>query len=433
MVITYEEALNWMLNRTKFGIVPGLQRMEEMLTRLNNPQEKVKVVHVAGTNGKGSTISYLQSILLEAGYTVGTFTSPYIIEYREQIMFCGEMIQEEVFIQLVNHFIPIVEEVEKLPCGAPTEFEIITAMAFYYFGEIREHDLFLVEVGLGGLEDCTNVMTPLLSIITSIGHDHHQILGDTIEEITFHKAGIIKEGIPTITAELKEEALNIIRNMAIKNGAVLYEFGKHISVQHINNDNGEKFTYYGINTSIENVEISMLGKHQIRNASCALMAIEILSKKYNMKFSANDIKAGLKRAHKPGRLEILTSEPMVVIDGAHNVEGIKSLVETIKTHFEREEIKILFSALKDKEVEEMVAALREIAKDITITTFQFPRAMSEKELIECAVELNLTYENDYRIAIDNNLKKIQKNGTLLITGSLYFISNVRKYLLSKNV
>jgi len=433
MVFTYEEALNWMLNRTKFGIVPGLQRMEEMLTRLNNPQEKVKVVHVAGTNGKGSTISYLQSILLDAGYTVGTFTSPYIIDYREQIMFCGEMIQEEVFIQLVNHFIPIVEEVEKLPCGAPTEFEIITAMAFYYFGEIRENDLFLVEVGLGGLEDCTNVITPLISIITSIGHDHHQILGDTIEAITLHKAGIIKAGVPTITAELKEEALNIIRNMAIKNGAELYEFGKHISVQHINSDNGEKFTYYGINSSIENVEISMLGKHQIRNASCALMAIEILSKKYNMKFSTKDIKEGLKRAHKPGRLEILISEPMVLIDGAHNVEGIKSLVETIKTHFEREEIKILFSALKDKEVEEMVAALREIAKDITITTFQFPRAMSEKELVECAVKLNLTYENDYRTAIDYNLKKIQKNGTLLITGSLYFISDVRKYLLSNNV
>lgn len=432
MIGTYEAALNWMLNRTKFGIVPGLQRMEEMLVRLDNPHHHIKAVHVAGTNGKGSTISYLQSILLEAGYAVGTFTSPYIIDYREQIMFNGEMIGEEDFILLVNKMIPIVEEVEKLPCGAPTEFEIITTMAFYYFGKVKQNDLFIVEVGLGGLEDCTNVITPLLSIITSIGHDHHQILGNSIEEITVHKAGIIKKGIPTITTELKEESLNIIRKMAIKNESALYEYEKHFLAKDINSKNSEKFNYVGHQNTFEQLEISMLGQHQIRNASCAIMAIEILSNTYGLQVTENELKLGLQNAKKPGRLEKISTEPMILIDGAHNLEGIKSLVQTMKSHFNQNEISIVFSALRDKDVIEMVEELKKLTENITITTFDYPRAMSGEELIHTAQTMNLNYEIDLYKIIERNVKKIQKNGILLITGSLYFISDVRKYLINKN-
>jgi dihydrofolate synthase / folylpolyglutamate synthase len=432
MVNIYREALNWMLNRTKFGIVPGLQRMEEMLARLDHPQHDVKVVHVGGTNGKGSTIAYLQSIILESGYTVGTFTSPYIIDYREQIMFCGEMMKEEEFIDLVNLMIPIVEEVEQLPCGAPTEFEIITAMAFYFFGKVKECDLFLVEVGLGGLEDCTNVMTPLISIITSVGHDHQQILGNSLEEIATHKAGIIKSGIPIITAELKEEALNIIRNMAIKNGAEYYEYGNQFKAIQLKNESAELFNFVGIDSSIEKLELSMLGEHQIRNASCAIMAVDLLMKKYDMKFNEDAMHSGIKKATKAGRFELISTNPFIFIDGAHNEEGIKSLVNTVKSHFHEKEITILFSALKDKNVFEMVKELQEITNDITMTTFDFPRSMNVEELISSANMLNINYESDFVTAIDTKIKKIQKNGILLITGSLYFISNVRKYLLSKN-
>ncbi len=431
MVNTYEEALKWMYNRTKFGIVPGLQRMEEMLERLGNPQLSVKAIHVAGTNGKGSTITFLQSILLDAGYTVGTFTSPYILDYREQIMFCGEMISEKEFIQLVNCMIPIVEEVGKLPCGAPTEFEIITTMAFYFFGKLKEHDIFLVEAGLGGLEDCTNVMTPLISVITSIGHDHQQILGETIEEITMHKAGIIKKGIPIVSAELKDKALTIIRNVAIENEADYFEYGKHFFASPLKVSLFEKFNYQGINTLIENIELSMLGKHQIRNASCAICVVQLLQNKYGMKFSEVNIKRGLNIAKKAGRLERIASNPIIYIDGAHNVEGIKSLVETMKSHFHDKKIKILFSALKDKNVQEMLKELREITNNIVMTTFDFPRAMNKDELISNANILNIKYESDLSIAIDKNIKDSQENEIVLITGSLYFISVVRRYLLKK--
>lgn len=432
MVSTYNEALNWMLNRTKFGIVPGLQRMEEMLLRLDQPHHHIKAIHVAGTNGKGSTISYLQSILLEAGYKVGAFTSPYIIDYREQIMFNGEMIGIEDFIMLVNKMIPIVEEVEKLPCGAPTEFEILTTMAFYYFGKVKEHDLFLVEVGLGGLEDCTNVITPLISIITSIGHDHHQILGNTIEEITVQKAGIIKKGIPTITAELKEEALNIIQKMAIKNESTLYKYNQNFTAIEIKSMDHEHFNYTSSQNKFEQLEISMLGQHQIRNASCAIMAIEILTDTYGFKVTETGLKSGLKKAFREGRLEKIMTEPMILIDGAHNIEGIHSLIQTMNAHFNQQDITIVFSALKDKDVIEMVELLQNITKNIVMTTFEFPRAMSHEELIHTAQTLNVDYEIDFNEAIEKNVKKIQKNGILLLTGSLYFISDVRKYLVNKH-
>ncbi|MEE6449658.1 folylpolyglutamate synthase/dihydrofolate synthase family protein [Gottfriedia acidiceleris] len=431
MVNTYKEALKWMYNRTKFGIVPGLQRMEEMLVRLGNPQLSVKAIHVAGTNGKGSTIAFLQSILLDAGYSVGTFTSPYILDYREQIMFGGEMISEQEFIQLVNCMIPVVEEVEQLPCGAPTEFEIITTMAFYFFGKMKEHDIFLVEAGLGGLEDCTNVMTPLISIITSIGHDHQQILGETIEEITKHKAGIIKKGIPIVTAEMKGEALTIIQNAAIKNEADYFEYGKNFFASPLKDPHYEKFNYKDNDRLIENIELSMLGHHQIRNASCAICVVQLLQYKYGMKFNEENIKRGLKLAQKAGRLELIVSNPVIYIDGAHNVEGIKSLVETMNNRFLDKQIKILFSALKDKNALEMLNELREITNKIVMTTFDFPRAMNKDELISNANKLNIKYESDLSIAIDKNLKDLQENEILLITGSLYFISVVRKYLLKK--
>lgn len=433
MVCTYNEALNWMLNRTKFGIVPGLQRMEEMLLRLDQPHHHIKAIHVAGTNGKGSTISYLQSILLEADYKVGAFTSPYIIDYREQIMFNGDMIEIEDFIMLVNKMIPIVEEVEKLPCGAPTEFEILTTMAFYYFGKVKEHDLFLVEVGLGGLEDCTNVISPLISIITSIGHDHHQILGHTIKEITVQKAGIIKKGIPTVTAELKEEALNIIQKMAIKNESTLYEYDQHFTAIEMKSlDYEQHFNYTSSHNKFEQLEISMLGQHQIRNASCAIKAIEILTNTYGFKVTEIQLKSGLKKAYREGRLEKMMTEPMILIDGAHNIEGIQSLIQTMNSHFNQHEITIVFSALKDKEVIEMVELLQNITKNIIMTTFDFPRAMSHEELIHTAKKVKVDYEIDFNEAIEKNIKKIQKNGILLLTGSLYFISDVRKYLVNKH-
>lgn len=214
MFQTYEEALKWIHSRLTFGIKPGLQRMEWMMEKLDHPERRCRFIHVAGTNGKGSTIAFMQEVLKAAEYKVGAFTSPYLESFNERITIDGNPISEEEILQLSNVIKPVVDELEKTELGAPTEFEVITAMMFYYFGKINVPDVVLLETGLGGKWDSTNIANPILSVITMIGHDHLNILGSTIEEIAEQKAGIIKNGVPVITAVEQKEALDVIERVA---------------------------------------------------------------------------------------------------------------------------------------------------------------------------------------------------------------------------
>ncbi|HZG60709.1 MAG TPA: folylpolyglutamate synthase/dihydrofolate synthase family protein [Anoxybacillus sp.] len=431
MIRTYDEAVKWIHGRLSFGIKPGLKRMEWLMERLGYPHRRIKAIHVAGTNGKGSTVCYLRHILQEAGYFVGTFTSPYVEQFNERISVNGTPISDEEIVELVNIIKPLVEEVEQTELGAPTEFEVITAMAMYYFGKMNIQDVVIFEAGLGGRFDSTNIIYPLISIITNIGFDHTHILGDTLEKIAFEKAGIIKAGVPVITAAEQEEALQVIFEKAKAVKAKPYVLGKDFVINdHESVKDGERFSLHTLFSKYENLTISMLGFHQVKNAALAVMTVDYLKTYYSFIIEEEALRSGLEKAKWIGRFEKVCDKPTVIIDGAHNEEGIDSLVATLKTHYHGRNIHILFSCLKDKHAQEMIRKLEEVASTITFTSFDFPRAYSGEELWTISEHHKKKYNENYKEALEQTKEDAGKDdGVVVITGSLYFISEVRKSLL----
>ncbi|MBM7660649.1 dihydrofolate synthase/folylpolyglutamate synthase [Bacillus mesophilus] len=427
MFTSYADALDWIHSRLKLGIKPGLRRMEWMMERLGHPERNIKSIHVGGTNGKGSTVSYMRAVLQEAGYQVGTFTSPYIEQFNERISVNGVPITNEEMVTLANQIKPLVEELEQTDLGSPTEFEVITAMSFYYFGKLNPVDFVLYEVGLGGRFDSTNIIHPVLSVITTIGLDHMAILGDTIEQISFEKAGIIKSGVPIIAGVQQEEAIEVIAKTANQKMARLYLVNREFSVLNCQSTaEGEFFTYQSERTTYEDLFITMKGSHQVLNASLAVKAIEYLNTYLSVQVDEVHIRAGLEKMYWIGRFEKIQDKPTVIIDGAHNREGIRELVKTVNVHLVNQPITVIFSALEDKPLDEMVTQLDEIAESIIYTSFDFPRATSAEKLYSMQPLEKAKAVEDFKEAIDEELTNIDH--VIVITGSLYFISQVRQYL-----
>lgn len=435
MIHTYEEALSWIHGRLRLGIKPGLSRMEWMMERLGHPVNKIKAIHVAGTNGKGSTVSYLRNILQEAGYKVGTFTSPYIETFNERISVNGYPISDDEIVSLLNAIKPLAEELEELELGGPTEFEVITAMALYYFGERADIDFVIMEVGLGGRFDSTNIIKPLASVITSIGLDHMNILGESIEEIASEKAGIIKQNIPVVSAVSQEEAIDIIFNKAKEEKSPFYQLEQDFFILNHQSNNGETFTLKAHNKTFQNLTITMKGAHQVRNASLAVIVVQILQTNGVLQVRDSQLVAGLAKTKWIGRFEEISKEPQVILDGAHNPEGVKSLVDTIKTHLSDKKVHLIFSALADKKLHVMIEQLEEVAHTLTFTSFEFPRAAKTSELYENSSrgEKIRTIDN-WHEALDHEIEHVasEENAVLVVTGSLYFIAEVRSYLVKKN-
>jgi dihydrofolate synthase/folylpolyglutamate synthase len=431
MFTSYAETLDWIHSRLKLGIKPGLRRMEWMMERLGHPERNIKSIHVGGTNGKGSTVSYLRAILQEAGYQVGTFTSPYIEQFNERISVNGDPITNDEMVTLANQIKPLVEELEQTELGSPTEFEVITAMSFYYFGKLKPVDFVLYEVGLGGRFDSTNIIHPVLSIITTIGLDHMAILGDTISQIAFEKAGIIKSGVPIITGVQQEEAIEVIAKTAKEKMARFYLINRNFSILDSQSTaEGEFFTYQSERTTYQNLFITMKGSHQVLNASLAVKAIEYLQTYLSVQVDEIHIRAGLEKMYWIGRFEKIQDKPTVIIDGAHNREGIRELVKTVKVHLANQPITVIFSALEDKPLDEMVTQLDEIAASIIYTSFEFPRATSAEKLYSLQPLEKAKAVENFKEAIDQELRN--KDHAIIITGSLYFISQVRQYLKETN-
>lgn len=419
---TYEEAIDWINSRLKFGIKPGLERMEWMMKKLGSPEKKLKVIHIGGTNGKGSTVTYLRSILNEAGYRVGTFTSPYIETFNERISVNGQPITDEEIIQLVNSIQPFVEEIETTNLGSLTEFEVITVMAIYYFAYMNPMDMTIFEVGLGGRLDSTNILQPILSIITNIGMDHVNILGHTVAEIAFEKAGIIKNEIPVITGAKQKEALEVIKNKSKDMNAKLFISKDDFKVENIRTlHRGEQFTFSYSNGQYQNLVINMLGKHQIENAILAIGAAIFLHIDEPM------IREGLKKAFWPGRMEVLSEHPFVIVDGAHNPEGINSLINTLQEHFPYKKKKMIFAALSDKELTNMIQPLAKLDAEVYFTEFDFPRAASAEELFSLHLLPQAKVNKNWKKLLEEMFNALEENEMLIISGSLYFISNVKLF------
>lgn len=429
MFQTYDEVYEWIHSHIKFGIKPGLERMEWMLGKLRNPEKSLKAIHVGGTNGKGSTVTYIQSILKAAGYQIGTFTSPAIEHFNERISVNGSPITDQEMIEVASTMQPITKEMEDLEIGPPTEFEIITTMAIYYFSKVNPVDLAIIEVGLGGRYDSTNVIQPLLSIITNIGYDHTQILGDTIEQIAFEKAGIIKEKTLIITAEQSAEALHVIHQEASRKQAPLLRCGKDFFVTNEESiQQGERFTYEDEQHTYDQLTVRLIGKHQTVNAACALTAIHELRTNFSFQVNEIQIRNGFMAASWPGRFELLQRTPPIIIDGAHNPEGLHAFIQSISSRYAQKKIKIVFAALEDKDIFQMVQILQKAPCELYLTEFDHPRAAAIDQLTELG-HSNIQLSTDWKLLLSQLVSTMRDEEVLAITGSLYFIAQVKPFLL----
>ncbi|EPD4908683.1 TPA: bifunctional folylpolyglutamate synthase/dihydrofolate synthase [Listeria innocua] len=422
---SYQEALDWIHGTLRLGIKPGLARMEYIMEKLNHPEKANKWVHIAGTNGKGSTLTFIRSSLEEAGYKTGTFTSPYIETFNERISVNGIPVSDQMIVDLANRIKPIAEELEKTVYGPPSEFEIITAMMFLCFAEYEPIDIGIIEVGLGGRLDSTNVLTPLISVITTIGMDHMEFLGNSIEQIAGEKAGIIKPGIPVISGVIQKEAQEVIINNAVRNNSNVAWLNKDFFIQ----NRGDEITFRTSHgDEIPDITIGLLGIHQLNNAAVAIKVLQYLNTFSSYEINQSAIKQGLKKAFWPGRMELLDVKPFIMLDGAHNPEGVKTFADSIKTYPGHK--KIIVSILKDKNYQEMIALLKTIPDtEILLTTFDYPRAMSDYEVTQIGTIEGISTNPNWKQALDD-IKEIKNDTKFFVTGSLYFISEVRKYLLT---
>ncbi|MBW5172412.1 bifunctional folylpolyglutamate synthase/dihydrofolate synthase [Streptococcus pneumoniae] len=411
----------------------GLERMVELLALRGNPHLKLKVIHIGGTNGKGSTITFLKNMLEKLGLRVGVFSSPYLIHYTDQISINGESIPKARLEDLMADYQSLLEGEAAANLQGTTEFEIITAIAYDYFAS-EQVDVAIMEVGMGGLLDSTNVCQPILTGITTIGLDHVALLGDTLEAIAEQKAGIIKQGIPLVTGRIAPEALAVIDRIAEGKDAPRLAYGTDYQVRHQESVvTGEVFDYTSA-VRQGRFQTSLLGLYQIENAGMAIALLDTFCQEDGRELASNDfLGQALEETSWPGRLEIVSRDPLMILDGAHNPHAIKALLVTLQERFADYHKEILFTCIKTKALEDMLDLLGAMPDtELTLTHFADSRATDESVLKEAAKSRNLSYQ-DWHDFLDQNLtdKKEEKQTVRIVTGSLYFLSQVRAYLMER--
>ncbi|HFN7450257.1 dihydrofolate synthetase [Streptococcus pneumoniae] len=411
----------------------GLERMVELLALRGNPHLKLKVIHIGGTNGKGSTIAFLKNMLEKLGLRVGVFSSPYLIHYTDQISINGESIPEARLEALMADYQSLLEGESVANLQGTTEFEIITALAYDYFAA-EQVDVAIMEVGMGGLLDSTNVCQPILTGITTIGLDHVALLGDTLEAIAEQKAGIIKQGIPLVTGRIAPEALAVIDRIAEEKDAPRLAYGTDYQVRHQESVvTGEVFDYTSA-VRQGRFQTSLLGLYQIENAGMAIALLDTFCQEDGRELASNDfLGQALEETSWPGRLEIVSRDPLMILDGAHNPHAIKALLVTLQERFADYHKEILFTCIKTKALEDMLDLLGAMPDtELTLTHFADSRATDESVLKEAAKSRNLSYQ-DWHDFLEQNLtdKKEEKQTVRIVTGSLYFLSQVRAYLMER--
>ncbi|PLT32382.1 folylpolyglutamate synthase/dihydrofolate synthase family protein [Bacillus sp. V5-8f] len=424
---TMAEIEQYLIQRQmKLGMDFGLSRMEKLLDYLGNPHLNLKFIHIAGSNGKGSTLNFIREILIEAGVSVGAFTSPYLESINEQFMINKEMIHDREFISIFNQIEEVVELMDKESNG-PTQFEILTAIAFIFFKR-NDVDLALIEAGLGGRLDSTNVVTPILSIITSISLEHTNILGNSIEMIAREKAGIVKKGVTIISGVNNSQAEQVIRLKAESENAPLFQLGREFAVEaRKNEDTSQAFLFRMGEYVLENVRLAMLGKHQAENASCALTAIRLINERDDFSINEESMRKGLCRAAWRARFELLSRSPLIILDGAHNPAGISVLTETLHSAFPEKKYRFLFTALNDKNYQEMIQLLDQNAEEVIFTEIPHARAAKAEELYEWSKSRHKKWMKNWQMAIEEAMKNLSESEALIITGSLYFLALARPY------
>lgn len=414
---TFAEIENFFIERRKIGIKLGLDRVIGLLVLLENPERDLAAIHVAGTNGKGSTIQFLQNSLLASGYRVGVFTSPSFTGLPGHFIINDQAITDTQFVELFNSIRLAINKLDEAN-NHPTEYEILTVMAFVYFKD--NVDIALIETAMGGKEDTTNCFIPLLSIITNVSLDHVDYLGHTIEEITDHKAGIIKEGRPVVIGKVSTESEAIIRSIAKKLDVPTYFYNQAYHV------NGTTNTVL-VDAREFDLSLNLSGVHQLDNASLVIQALLLLEQQ-GFKINWQRSITAINSTSLPGRFEVISQKPKIILDSAHNLAGIEAFIQTVEVKYATSNKAIVFSAFADKQFPEMISELKKVFNDITLTSFEHPRAVTLHQLASVSEENDLTYLDDWEQEITTILAS-KAEVVYFVTGSMHFITLVRNFIL----
>ncbi|ULL17864.1 bifunctional folylpolyglutamate synthase/dihydrofolate synthase [Paenibacillus sp. H1-7] len=439
---TAAEAIDWIVHLIPFGIKPGLKRMEQLMELLDHPERRLKFIHVAGTNGKGSVCAYLTEVLKQSGYDVGTFTSPYIQKYTDRIRLNGENIADEDLLRVVNKIKPLVDEVAASDLGQPTMFEVSTAVAIEYFAHVAYPDFVVWETGMGGRLDSTNVVTPLVSVITNIGHDHMEILGDTIEKVAAEKAGIIKAGVPVVTAVNQPEALEVIEQTAKGKNSTLYSNDRQFRYELVASAEDEQtFNFYSPFRNIPKVGISLNGSHQLQNAAVALMAIELLRQYYALIVEDDVLLQAMRDTKWAGRLEMISSSPRILIDGAHNPEGGAVLAQALRETYTYNKLHFVMGMLSTKNHSEYLRHILPLVDTLILTEPDWHKKEDAAKLAELARTLcqeidrknvDVIVEPDWKAALELVKSRTAQDDLAVVSGTLYLIGDVRSWILHQS-
>ncbi len=422
MTMTYDEALAYIHGSWKFGNKLGLHNMEKLLGLMGDPHKKLRFVHVAGTNGKGSTSAFIANILMEAGYRTGLYTSPYIQRFTERIRIGTQEISREELAGITAFVKKCADQMEAMGDNHPTEFEIVTAVAFEYYFR-KACDIVVLEVGLGGRFDPTNIIeTPELAVITTISYDHTDRLGETLPQIAFEKAGIIKHRGDVVIYSQSREVEQVFEEACTQRGAHLYKTDFSGMVLHEFGPDGQIFSWGGY----DRLEIGLLGRHQINNALVAVRAAEIMSEN-GFDISQNDVRKGLAKAKWPGRLEIIQKAPVFIIDGAHNPEGAAVLRRFLNEYFPGKPVTFIMGVLSSKDYQSMISTVLPGCKRLFAVTPDTPKALPAASLADAAA----SYCNDIQIsdtieeAVRTCIETAAPDEIICAFGSLYYIGAVR--------
>ncbi|MBN1859881.1 MAG: bifunctional folylpolyglutamate synthase/dihydrofolate synthase [Candidatus Thermoplasmatota archaeon] len=426
--LSYSDAFTWLSSFDRYGWIFGLERISYLLEKLGNPHRQLQVIHVAGTNGKGSVCQYIGSILKNAGFTVGVYLSPHVERFSERIVVGNQEISKEDLAMCITQVKPVVEQMRQQD-NTPTFFEIVTALAFLHFKN-RKVDYAVVEVGLGGRFDATNVVCPVVSVITNISLEHTEILGKDLCAIASEKAGIIKEHVPVVTAAT-QDALTTIEQVALERHAPVIRIDRFTWKRTSFPGRYQEFLIHGSFQDYR-VKTSLLGTHQGENIALAITAVEQLQMNGVFVTDAN-ITDGISAATHPARMEIVSEHPLILLDGAHNPAGIMMLARTIKEDFPSHRLILVLGMLRDKDIGTMIATIVPLADVVIVTQSTNPRAadpqllkelimgFDEKKIVSVSQSINEAIDHAWRLAREKDL--------ICVTGSLFTVGEIRSYLL----
>jgi dihydrofolate synthase / folylpolyglutamate synthase len=415
----YQDSIDYLFGLQKYGIKFGLNRTETLLEKLGNPHRRLRCIHIAGTNGKGSTAAMLAATLKEQGYHVGLYTSPHLVRFTERFRICETEVEPERILEVFDQVRAVLDEREP-----PTFFEVVTAVGLLYFAQ-ENVDWAVVEVGLGGRLDATNVILPRACVITNISFDHQEFLGTALTSIAREKAGIIKESVPVICGARQPAVLGVVKTTCFKRHAALFRLGAEFRVRQLSDSS---FHYQGMQRSWSGLRLNLDGAHQLNNAAVALATLDVLAMNGEIDLDDSSVYRGLQGVHWPARLEVLQQHPMILLDGAHNPQGAECLRDALKREFTYRRLHLVFGVMKDKDMRGILRRLLPIADTATFTRPRYERAADPEQLKELAS----AYIQEYYVvpevasAIQKARMLAEPDDLICITGSLYFAGEVKE-------